>query len=206
MSQKIKIHSFPLSGHAHKVVLFANLAGISHEVINVDLPNGEHTKSPFTDLNAFAQVPVIEDGEVVVADSNAILVYLARRYAPRFLPTDPVQEAQVQRFLSIASGELIYGPAAARLITVFGADINPEYVQVVASRALSRLELSLQDREFLVTDKVTIADIANYSYVAHAPEGNVDLSPYPNIRAWLKRIEALPGFVPMQATPVGLAA
>lgn len=206
MSQKIRIYSFPLSGHAHRVVLFASLAGISHKTIDVDLPNGEHLKAPFKDLNAFSQVPVIEDGDVVIADSNAILVYLARRYAPQYLPTDPILEAQVQRFLSIASGELVYGPAAARLITVFGAEIDTEYVQLVSKRALSRLELSLVDRDFLVSDQVTIADVANYTYVAHAPEGNVDLTPYPNIRRWLNNVESLPNFVAMQTTAVGLVA
>ncbi|GAH16135.1 unnamed protein product, partial [marine sediment metagenome] len=52
----------------------------------------------------------------------------------------------------------------------------------------------------------TIADVANYAYIAHAPEGDVPLDSYPNVRAWLGRIAALPGFVPMQATAVGLAA
>ena len=92
MSNAIKIHSFPLSGHAQRVELFANIAGIAHDVINVDLAGGEHKQAPFLALNPAGQVPVLEDGDVVITDSNAILVYLARKYAPNYLPTDAVSE------------------------------------------------------------------------------------------------------------------
>ena len=75
MSNAIRIHGFPLSGHSHRVVLFASLAGINHEVLTVDLANGAHKKDDFLAKNPFGQVPVIEDGETVISDSNAILVY-----------------------------------------------------------------------------------------------------------------------------------
>lgn len=206
MSNAIRIHRHALSGHSHRVQLFASLAGIDYELVDVDLVAGEHKKEPFLSLNPFGQVPVIEDGETAIADSNAILVYLARKYAPDWLPTDPVQEAEVQKFLSLAAGEIANGPAAARLVTVFGAQLNTEHAMVVAKIAFDRLEQHLEGRQWLVGDRPTIADVAIYSYTAHAPEGNVSLEVYPNIRGLLGRIEALPGFVGMQATPVGLAA
>lgn len=202
----ITIHRHPLSGHCHRVELFSSLTGIPHTLVDVDLAAGEHKQPAFLAKNAFGQVPVVEDGDVVLPDSNAILVYLARRYAPAWLPTDPVDEGQVQRFLTLAAGELAFGPAAARLVTVFGAGLDPEAAAAVASRVLGRLESRLDGRDWLVGDAPTIADVALYSYTAHAPEGNVSLDPYPRVRAWLSRIEALPGFVPMQSTPVGLAA
>lgn len=206
MSQSIRIHSFPLSGHAHRVVLFANLAGIAHEVINVDLAAGEHKQPAFLALNPAGQVPVIEDGDTAIADSNAILVYLARQYAPSFLPSNPVQEAQVHQFLALAAGELAFGPAAARLINVFNAPLDAEFTQTVAAKVLGKLEAHLDGRVFLVGEAPTIADVAIYTYTAHAPEGNIDLAPYPNVRRWLKNIEALKGFVAMVSTPVGLLA
>ncbi len=206
MSHSIRIHSFPLSGHAHRVVLFANLAKIPHEVIDVDLAGGAHKQPDFLKLNPFGQVPVIEDGETVLADSNAILVYLARKYAPDFLPQDPALEAEAQKFLSMAAGEIAFGPAIARLITVFKAPLNAEVSQSVAETALNRLESHLAGREFLVGNRPTIADVAIYTYTAHAPEGNVTLDPFPNVRRWLKTVEGLEGFVPMQATRVGLVA
>nr|WP_281355319.1 glutathione binding-like protein [Sneathiella aquimaris] len=75
----------------------------------------------------------------------------------------------------------------------------------VASWAFDRLEAHLAGRNWLAADEPTIADVAVYTYTAHAPEGNVDLSGYPNIRAWLSRVEGLPGFVGMKKTKVGLA-
>ncbi len=206
MSQSIRIHSFPLSGHAHRVVLFANLAGIAHEVVNIDLADGEHKRAPFLALNPVGQVPVIEDGDIVIADSNAILVYLARQYAPSYLPSDPALEAQVQKFLTLAAGELAFGPAAARLITVFKAPLDADFTQVVAAKVLGKLEAHLEGRIFLVGEAPTIADVAIYSYTAHAPEGNVDLTPYPNVRRWLNTVEGLKGFIPMPTTAIGLRA
>lgn len=95
MNNAIKICSFPLSGHAHRAALFASFAGIKHDVITVDLPSGEHKQPPYLTLNPAGQVPTIVDGDVVVSDSNAILVYLARVYASSFLPSDPILEAQM---------------------------------------------------------------------------------------------------------------
>lgn len=206
MSNAIRIHRFPLSGHCHRVELFSNLAGINYELVEVDLAAGAHKAPEFLALNPAGKVPVIEDGDTTLADSCAILVYLARKYAPDWLPSDPVGQAEVQKFLSMASGELANGPGAARLITVFGAPLDAERAFTVAKYVFELLETHLEGRDWLVGDRATIADIAIYSYTAHAPEGNVSLEAYPNIRALLGRIEALPGFIPMQSTKVGLAA
>jgi len=202
----MKLHHHPLSGHSHRAVL-ASLLNVPHEQVEVDLKGGAHKRPEFLALNPFGQVPVLEDDGVVVADSNAILVYLAKK-AGRidWLPEDPRGAAAVQRWLSVAAGEVAYGPAAARLITVFGAKFNADEVIGRAHTLLSRLEAHLEDADWLVGAQPTIADIAIYSYVARAPEGNVDLSGYPNVNAFLCRVEALPGFVPFVKTPVGLAA
>ena len=112
----------------------------------------------------------------------------------------------MQVWLSVAAGQIAFGPAAARLITVFGAKYNAEDVIGRAHALLKVMEVPLAARGFLVGNSATLADIAGYSYISAASEGNVDLSPYPNVRAWLARVEALPGFVPFQKTAVGLAA
>lgn len=206
MTNAIRIHSFPLSGHAHRAVLFASLAGINHEVINVDLGSGAHKQDDFLAMNPAGQVPVIEDGETVISDSNAILVYLARKYAPAYMPTDPFGEAEVQKFLTLAAGELAFGPAAARLINVFKAPLDKDFTHATSAKVLGKLEAHLEDRTWLVGETPTIADVAIYSYTAHAPEGDVSLEDYPNVRMLLSNIEALDGFVPMQSTAVGLKA
>lgn len=126
MSNAIRLYRHPLSGHSHRVQLFASLVGIHHELIDVDLANGEHRGAPFLAINPRGQVPAIEDGDVRLGDSNAILVYLARRYASAWLPVEAVPEARVQAFLSLAANEIANGPAAARLVTVFTAGLRAD--------------------------------------------------------------------------------
>jgi glutathione S-transferase len=201
------LYRFARSGHSHRAELFLSLLGLPVTPVDVDLAGGQHKTPEYLAMNCFGQVPVIRDGDVTVADSNAILCYLASRYgAEHWLPREPAQAAQVQRWLSVAAGQLAYGPCAARLITVFGAKFNPEEVIARAHALFVILDAELAQRDWLVGEQVTIADIALYSYTAHAPEGNVALDAYPHIRAWLARIEALPGFVAMPATAAGLRA
>ena len=203
----MKLYHHPLSGHAHRPRLVLSLLGVAHEAIEVDLKAGAHKRPAFLALNPFGQVPVLDDDGTVVSDSNAILVYVARKLGRTdWLPDDAKGEAAVQRWLSVAAGELAYGPAAARLVTVFGADFRPDEVIGRAHTLLGRLEAHLTGRDWLVGERPTIADVALYSYVARAPEGNVDLSGYPNVNAFLRRIEALPGFLPFAQTPAGLTA
>lgn len=182
-----------------------SLLGLPFELVFVDLAKGEHKQADFLALNSFGQVPVIDDQGVVLADSNAILVYLAQKYGQgRWLPSDPVGAARVQRWLSVAAGPIAFGPAVARLITVFGAQRNAEEAIDRSHALLEVVEQELTASPYLAGSEPTIADIAGYSYIAHAPEGNVSLADYPQVRAWLARIEALPGFVGMPRTAVGL--
>jgi glutathione S-transferase len=204
----IKLYRHPLSGHSHRAQLALSLMGLPHELVEVDLIKGAHKAPEFLKLSPFGQVPVLDDNGTIVFDSNAILVYLATKYDTdrRWLPRDPKGQADVQAWLSVSAGQIAFGPAAARLITVFGAKYNAEEVIGRAHGLLKVMELQLATRAFLVGASATLADIAGYGYISAAPEGNIDLSAYPNVRAWLARVEALPGFVPFQKTAVGLAA
>jgi glutathione S-transferase len=206
MSQPaIKLYRVPLSGHAHRVELLLSLLKVPVEMVYVDIPNGAHKKPEFLALNAFGQVPVIDDNGTILSDSNASLVYLAKKYGNgAWLAEEPLAAARIQRWLSVAAGQLAYGPASARLITVFGAPLNAEEVIARSHALLKVMDGELANTPFLAGATATIADVANYSYIAHAPEGNVSLQAYPNARAWLERVEALPGFVPMQRTAAGL--
>lgn len=204
----MKLYHYPLSGHAHRAALFLSVAGIEHELINIDLAAGEHKRPEFLALNAFGEVPVLDDGGIIIADSLAILIYAARKIGPsHWLPADPVVEAGIQRWLSAAAGKIAYGACAARLITVFGAAFDAEEVIGRAHATLAVMEQTLAGQRWIAaTAEPSIADIALYSYVARAPEGNVDLSGYSRVQVWLRHIEALPGFIPFQQSAVGLAA
>lgn len=207
--QPLQLYRHALSGHAHRAQLALGLLDLPHELIDVDLRKGEQKTPEFLKISPFGQVPVLVDGDISVFDSNAILVYLATRYDQeerRWLPHDPVVQSRVQAWLSVAAGHIAFGPAAARLINVFGIQRDPQEAITRSHALLKVMETHLGNRAFLASDAPTIADIAGYSYLWAAPEGNVDLAPYPAVRAWLARIERLPGFVPFVQTPVGLRA
>lgn len=198
----MKIYDFELSGHSHRVRLLTSLLGIEAQIVSVDLPNGVHKQADFLKKNPFGQVPALEDGDVTLSDSNAILVYLASKYdtARTWLPESPELAAQVQMWLSKAANELANGPAAARLIEVFGAGFDKEAVQAKAEALLTVMNDQLAGKTWFVGDHPTIADIALYSYTAHAPEGGIDIRVYPNILRWIKAVEGLNGFVGMPDT------
>ena len=203
----MKLYSLTLSGHAHRARLFLSLIGQPYEAVEVDLAGGQNRAPDFLALNPFGQVPVLDDDGTIVPDSNAILVYLAKKLdRTDWLPEDADGAARVQRWLSVAAGPIAFGPCAARLVTLFGARFDAEEVIARAHRILGLIDAELASRDWIAAERPTIADVALYSYIAAAPEGNVDLAPYRHVRSWLARIEALPGFVPLPASPVGLNA
>ncbi|APA88889.1 glutathione S-transferase [Paraburkholderia sprentiae WSM5005] len=206
-AQPIKLYTTPLSGHGHRVKLFLTLLDLPFELIELNMKAGDNRKPEYLALNPFGQVPTIQDGELTLFDSNAILVYLAKRYGDAsWLPDDPPGAAAVQRWLSLAAGQIAYGPCAARLVTVFGAPLDHERAKKIAVKLFDVIDAELAGKQFVAGTHATIADIAAHTYIAHAPEGGVSLQPYPNIRAWLRRVEALPRFIAMPSTKAGLLA
>jgi glutathione S-transferase len=198
MDQGRILHGTRLSGHTHRVMLFLHLLGLPYEF--ADSPAAVRDTPAFRRLNALGQIPVLEDGELALADSNAILVYLARRYAAgsSWLPDDPVKAAHVQRWLSMAAGEIAYGPASARINTRFyDTGVPPALIERLAVRVLGAMEEALGAHGWLAGEEASIADVACYAYIAHAPEGGVSLAAYPRVQSWVARVQALPGFVPM---------
>jgi glutathione S-transferase len=149
----IKLYRMALSGHSHRVELFASLIGVPLELVDVDLLGGEHKKPPFLAMNSFGQVPVMQDGEVTLADANAILIYLEARYgAPgQWMPRDPLGAAQVQRWLTVAAGQVAFGPAAARLNVLFrrGEPSEEQLTRANGLLAVMEAELSVTSRRSL---------------------------------------------------------
>lgn len=194
----MRLHDLSLSGNCYKVVLFSALNQIDLEVVPVDFLGGAHRQPPLIELNPFGEIPVLEDGELALRDSQAILVYLARKFARTdWLPADAGGEAQVMQWLSTAANEVQHGPGDARLIRKFGLPLDAARARTQSERILGLLDRHLASRAWLALARPTIADIAVFPYVALSHEGGIGLAPYPAIRAWIRRISRLPGFVPM---------
>lgn len=180
----MKLYRHALSGHSHRAHLFLSLIGQPYELVDVDLAARAHKQPEFLQLNPFGQVPVLVDGDVVINDSNAILVYLCKKYdKTEWLPETPKEAADVQRWLSVAAGDIASGPAAARLVTVFAAPIDTDAAISRAHVVLKRMDDALAHGDWIAGARPTIADVALYSYTARAPEGYVDLKDYAHVRA-----------------------
>ncbi len=194
---EILLYGASLSGHSHRVEALLCMLGLPYRLIETD---GVARKQPdFLQVNALGQIPALVDGDVVLADSAAILVYLAKRYDRdgRWLPEDPVGAARVQRWLALAAGELRFGPATARAMLRWNRPGDLDAAQQIAARLFRFMEGHLAGRSWLAAEHPTIADLAFYAYTARAPEGRISLEPYPEVRAWLARVEALPGLPAM---------
>jgi len=195
------LYGSELSGHSHRARLLLDMLGLPYRF---ESTSTEERRSPaFLALNPLGQIPLLRDGEAVVADSSAILVYLALAYDRErvWLPTEPYFAAQVQRWLSIAAGELRFGPATARAVAQWGAPGDPAQAAAISRKLLGFVEGHLRERQWLAAAHPTIADLANYSYLAHAPEGGIALRGFPAVRDWIDRVQALPHFTPMPSLP-----
>ncbi|WP_310494464.1 glutathione S-transferase [Dechloromonas sp.] len=194
----MKLYDLEPSGNCYKVRLFAALTNIPLDIVPVDFMGGEHKRAPLIDLNPLGELPILDDAPVVLRDSQAILVYLAGKYGDEsWLPRDPAGMGEVMQWLSTSANEIQNGPGAARLVDKFGYAIDKADAVKRADNILPVIEAHLAKHQWLALDRPTIADCAVMPYVALAPEGGIPLQPYPNIRAWIARIKALPGFIPM---------
>ena len=195
----IKLYGHELSGNSYKAKLMLSLLSLDYEWIKVDLLAGAHKQPEFLALNSFGQVPVLVDENTVLADAQAILVYLGRQYGGEaWLPSEAEAMSRVIRWLSTTAGEIRQGPEAVRLYYLFNAtSINLEQANQKAAYILTQLNDHLADRQWLELERATIADVAVFPYVALANDGKISLDNYSNVLAWIDRVKHLPGFVGM---------
>ena len=194
----ITLYDMALSGNCHKVRLLLSFLALPYQTQPVDLRGGEQRGPEHLQRNPFGQLPVLDDGGLNIRDSQAILAYLAKRYGgEQWWPDDAYHLAQIATWLSTAANEIFHGPAMLRVHHKFGRPIDIAKAQQTAEKVLGIIDGHLQNGNWLVGDKVSIADIAVYPYLALAPEGGVDIAVYPNILAWFQRLRAVPGYVSM---------
>jgi glutathione S-transferase len=195
----MKLYDLTLSGNCYKVRLFLGLIGQRADLQALDMRAGEHKRADYLAINPRGQVPALVDGELRLGDSQAILVYLARRYADAaWYPLDAISQGRIAGWLSFAANEIQQGPGMARLGKLFGMPIDQAGAQHKAVAALELLDAHLAGHDWLAQGSLpSIADIAVYPYAALAGDGGIDLTPYAHLAAWFARLRALPGYIGM---------
>ena len=196
----IRLYGSPLSGNAHKVRMALAFLGLAWDEVTVDATRRQD--EAFRALNPMAQVPVYVEGDFVLRDSQAILAYLAARHRPGdWDGRTPEERGAIAVWLSHAANEIFNGPALLRADKLFGWSIDRPRADAVATRILPVVDAHLAAREWLVGDRLTIADLAASPYLALAPDGGIDLDDWPHVRDWTRRVAALPGFPAMPGWP-----
>jgi glutathione S-transferase len=194
----IQLYEFALSGNSHKIRVMLGYMGLKYESHALNGAAREHKQPEFLALNPFGQVPLLVDGDVVIRDSQAILVYLARAYGDgSWFPVDAAQAAAVAAWLSTAANEVSRGPGDLRAHRLMGRSINVDQAEAVTTALLAIIENRLANHQWLALDLPTIADVAVYPYLALSHQGGVSLDSYPHTERWLRRMEGLPGYVSM---------
>ncbi len=196
----VMLYDLELSGNCYKVRLLCSLLSVPLTIVPVDFLAGDHKKPPVIELNPFGELPVFRDGEVVLRDSQAILVYIARKWGGEaWLPTDAAGLAEVCGWLMVAENEIARGPNDARLHDKFGFALDIDLARAKAARILGLMEAHLNRQPWLALGRPTIADVACMPYVALGHEGGITLDAYPSVAAWVGRVKALPGYIGMPA-------
>jgi glutathione S-transferase len=204
----VKLYSHPESGNSYKVRLLMAFLGVDYDRIDVDLLSDAQHQPAFLAVNPRGEVPALVDGDIVLRDSAAILLYVAGRHGPRpWWSDDIAEQADIQQWLAFAASWVQYGVFTARALVAYGMPANGlpasftgeslEGAQIRGRKSLDILEQHLRAQPWLACGRPTIADIAVFPYVALAPMGDIDLGPWPAVRNWIARFRALPGFIPI---------
>jgi glutathione S-transferase len=197
------LYDSPPSGNCYKVRLLLAHLGIPYERRFVDVVDRSNRPEILGGLNPSLRVPtlVLDDGRPL-AESGAILWYFAE--GTRFVPEDPYERAQVLQWMFFEQYDLEPSIAVVRFWVAYSG--RPEVFEPerpgkmkAGDRALKALDRHLDGRRWLVGESFSLADIAVYGYTHVAEEGGFTLEPYPAVRAWLDRVAAEPGHVPIDA-------
>jgi glutathione S-transferase len=197
MNDALTLYDSPVSGNSYKVRLLLSQLGRPCRIVRMDIFAGEAGTESFRAQNPFGRVPFLVEGDFRLAESNAILTYLAR--GSPFWPDDSREQARALQWMFFEQNQLELGLGVSRYFLKFRPDHPGAQEAVAAQRArgtaaLHILEHHLTGHDF-ATARYSIADIALYGYTHVAPEGGFPLDDHPAIRRWLARVESQPGYV-----------
>jgi glutathione S-transferase len=193
----IRVHATKGSINGYKVRLLLSILKIQYELVELDMYGGEHKREPFLSLNPFGQMPALTDGDYVIADSHACLVYLARKYdtSGRWLPADAEREAKVAEWLSKSANEVHQGPwmKRAKIRRPDAIKVPDQEIDARCDHILRIMDSELGKRTWLALGSATIADISCFGPISMLKVSGYDTDKWPNVTRWLNDIRALPG-------------
>jgi glutathione S-transferase len=202
----IVLYGMTDSGNCYKPRLLLAKLGIPFTHVEVSSHTGDTRKPEFVAKNPNAMVPLLElDDGRRIAESNAILLYLAEQ--TRFLPTDRYQRGLAYQWLFFEQYSHEPYIAVRRALLVYpnrAREATPEKLAATLAggeKALRVMDRQLERTPFLAGAEMSVADVSLYAYTHEAPRGGFDLAAYPAVDAWLKRVEADPGHVPITWLP-----
>ena len=199
------LHEFPLSGNCYKIRLTAAHVGIPLERRSYDISKGE-TRTPefLRDINANGRIPVLQDGDRFLTESNAICFFLAN--GSKLIPDGHFDQADMLRWMFWE--QYSHEPNIATLrfwMRYVGLDAlaDAQRIQISGKRegglaALDLMDKHLETRKFFVADEFSVADICLFAYTHVADEADFDLEAYPNIVRWMERIMVMPQHVGLE--------
>lgn len=194
----MKLYNVEVSGNCYKIRLFLSLLDVDYKIVPIDIARREQKSPSYLKKNPLGEIPVLEDEDLILRDSQAILVYLALKYGSEdWLPRCPSEMARVMQWLSTASNEIARGLADSRYYEKFKIDLDIKKARDISKSILTVIDDHLDDKNWLELNRATIADIACFPYIALAPEGGISLDAYPNVQKWIVRIKKLPNFIAM---------
>ncbi len=194
----MKLHCFGESGNAYKAALTLQLADAEWEPVYVDFFNGGGRTPEFLALNVMGEVPVLEDGDIVLTQSGVIQDYISSKTG-KLGGQSAAERREVLRWVFFDNHKVSSVAGNLRFLMNFLPEDkrNPDVIAFQAGRlkaALKVLEKQLDGREWVATENITIADIALAGYLYYPEPFTFDRADYPNIDTWLDRIAAQPGW------------
>lgn len=195
----MKLYNVAYSGNSYKVRLLLAQLGIPCEIVEVDILEGESRTAEFFKINPNGRTPVLDDNGFILAESNAILAYLAK--GTKFLPEDREKFALVFQWMFFEQYSHEPFIATSRFWLQHKPDTQERSAVLTARRdggwaALKIMEAHLGKHDLFVGE-YSIADVALFAYTHVSREGGFPLDDFPKIRSWIERVKAQPGFIPM---------
>ncbi len=200
----MKLYDHPLSGNCYKSRLLLSHLGIEYEKVRVELFEGEHKSESFTKLNPNQKIPVLVDGEFTIWESNAVVLYIAKKFSPnKYFSDNPGEFGAIVQWSIFGKTSIDPYLAVSRYYLKFLGEGNYDKdslksLQEQGKHTLSIMDEHLSGNEFL-SGNYSVADMCCYPYILLADEGGIDISEFSNVEKWCKRIESQPGYISIEA-------